>query len=332
MPVKLLCGGDFMPGENVHHFHRGIVTKFKGRYPELISDEVRKVIRESDYLLLNFEASLAPDEEIRNFSIARGVYVAPVEALSLLKNLEVKVIASVANNHFGQHGAESVAFSLNKLEQNGILITGKDNQPLVLEENGNRMLLWAVSLVKDKHYNGAYFKSSYERLIDELRLKDKVAGETWIISIHWGEEYYTLENSEQRALAEKLSNAGFDYIIGHHPHVIQPAATIGKTRVVYSHGNFIFDQNFAGLTQRGLMSQFDIPGLHAVYYLTRQKKFRLVYVNEISPDKLLKFCKVNFHKRKPLLMRIKMKLELLRRFYELNPSIVRTFTSRFFKL
>jgi poly-gamma-glutamate synthesis protein (capsule biosynthesis protein) len=179
--------------------------------------------------------------------------------------------------------------------------------------------------VKDKHYEGAYFKSSYETLLTDLQLIPKSENEIWIISIHWGEEYLTLENKKQQILAREIAGAGFDYIIGHHPHVVQPYARIGKTAVFYSHGNFIFDQNFSGLTQKGLVSQINLHNGETELFISRQRKFTLTEMKPVTTDELTLFTKASFHKKQPLLMRIKMKLELFLRFYELNFSIMRTF-------
>ncbi|NTW23653.1 MAG: hypothetical protein HGA37_03045 [Lentimicrobium sp.] len=331
MSIKLVSVGDFMTGENVHHYHRGIISRFKGRYTDLISDSVKGIMQEADILLLNFEVSLMPDEEISKLDIKRGVYVAPLESLKLLKELNSTIIANVANNHFGQHGLSSVSYTIDKLNENGISVIGANNKPLILKSGAYSLSIWGVSLVKDNHFEGGYFKSNYNTLIDDLNLPEKKSDEIRIISIHWGEEYFTIENKAQRILAEKLSHAGFDIISGHHPHVVQPFRTIGKTKVIFSHGNFIFDQNFSRLTQKGLVSQIQIPEGNLKLYLSQQKEFRLVNLQEIDLDGIERFCTENFHKKKPLLMRIRMKLELLLHFYELNSSIIRTFTSKLFK-
>lgn len=331
MSFKLICTGDVMLGENVHHFKRGIVSGFNGKYPLLISENVREQLSAADILLMNFEASLAKDNQLQKMKIDRAVYVAPVQSLELLKSIKTQVVVSVANNHFGQHGAASAKESIKILEANGILVAGKNNLPVEIEKNGYKSSIYGVSLVKDKHFSGSYFKSNYSDLIEDLQLSKKSEYEIRIISIHWGEEYFTLENEKQRKLAGELSAAGFDYIIGHHPHVIQPYSKIGNSSVIYSHGNFIFDQNFSGLTQKGLVSTISIPDDKTELFISQQRKFRVTGLKPVSPEQLEKFCKSAYHRGKPVMMRIKMKLELLLKFYELNWPIIQTFTLRMFK-
>ncbi|MHC1775953.1 MAG: CapA family protein [Lentimicrobium sp.] len=331
MSISLISTGDVMLGENVHHFQRGIVTKFKGQYSSLINKDVKDSFKEADFVIINLESSLATDEYFKTRTINNGVYVAPEESIQLIKELNVNVIANVANNHFSQHGVESARYTIKRAEEEGILIIGKDNSPLEILKNDTILKIWGVSLVKDPKACGAYFKSSYEELIDEIDPGPKQNNEVRIISIHWGEEYYTKENEKQRILASKLSDAGFDLVLGHHPHVIQPVEKMGNTQVIFSHGNFIFDQNFSGLTQKGLICRFNFPNNKPNFLLSQQKDFRIVRIKPIGQEDLNAFCEKEHHFRKPLMMRIKMKLELFKHFYELNIPVIKTFFFRFFE-
>lgn len=331
MSIKVICTGDLMLGENVHHFRRGIVRKFDGNYRNLLSDQVKSKLNEADFVLMNFEAGIASDDELEKMDIDRAVYVAPFQSLDIFNGISSVIIGSVANNHFGQHGKEAAAKSIQLLNEKGILLTGISHLPLILEKAGKKLCFFGVSLVKDKHFEGAYFKSTYENLISDLKLHQKADNEIWLISIHWGAEYYTIENQKQQQLAQALMDAGFDYIIGHHPHVVQPVRRFEKSVVFYSHGNFVFDQNFSALTQKGLVSEISLPEGQTNLYLSQQRKYKVVTLEAIGTDELDTFCRRNFHQRKPLIMRVKMKLELLFRFYELNLPIIKTFTTRMFK-
>ncbi len=63
-----------------------------------------------------------------------------------------------------------------------------------------------------------------------------------IVNIHWGEEYRKTANDRQVALAHELIDSGVDLIIGHHPHVTEQIETYKGKTIVYSLGNFVFDQ------------------------------------------------------------------------------------------
>ena len=70
------------------------------------------------------------------------------------------------------------------------------------------------------------------------------AGRFVIVMPHWGEEYVTAPQDHQREMAAAMITAGADLIVGAHPHVVQGIEVIDNVPVVYSLGNFIFDQEF----------------------------------------------------------------------------------------
>lgn len=330
MSFKLSSVGDIMLGENVHHFKRGIITRYKNNYTSLMAPPVIKTLSYADLFLFNMESSLMPDELLSSRDILNGVYRAPVSTLTFFDNIHAIKVANIANNHFGQNGQSSIDFSISALNKKGIEVTGRDNRPLILKIGTKKIKIWGVSLVTDNAYSGGYFKSSYEELIEVMQLKIKEDDEIRIISIHWGDEYQTIENEQQKRLAKDLSEAGFDIILGHHPHVVQPVKQIGSTRVIYSHGNFIFDQDFSKITRTGLIFQFDFATDKQNLLFSHQKRHQIYKTTLISPDELLHYCIKKHHRLLPFFMRILMKLELIVHFHTLNRSIVKVFGQRLF--
>jgi len=80
-----------------------------------------------------------------------------------------------------------------------------------------------------------------------------------IVSMHWGTEYQTKEGARQREQAQYLADLGADLIIGHHPHVIQPAEWLtgadgNQTYCIYSLGNFISSQHIDETMLGGMLS------------------------------------------------------------------------------
>ena len=61
--------------------------------------------------------------------------------------------------------------------------------------------------------------------------------------MHWGEEYTTNPNNNQKQVAKELSEMGVNLIIGNHAHSIQPVEMINDTLVFYALGNFIAAQD-----------------------------------------------------------------------------------------
>lgn len=63
-----------------------------------------------------------------------------------------------------------------------------------------------------------------------------------IVMPHQGEEYKPKSNSYQKKIYRKLVDNGADLVVGSHPHVIQEVEEYKNKLIVYSLGNFIFDQ------------------------------------------------------------------------------------------
>ena len=330
MSFKLCSVGDIMLGENVHHFKRGIIKRYGQNYASLAASSVIQTLSTADLFIFNLESSLMPDEELPSRDIQNGIYIAPASALNFFDEIKSIKVANIANNHFGQHGKQTVDFSLSALKQKDILITGVNNQPLNIHIGNHNVKIWGVSLIKDNFFNGEYFKSTYDQLIEALQLGPKQEDEVRIISIHWGEEYLTLENEQQKLLARNLSEVGFDLILGHHPHVVQPMRQIGSTKVIYSHGNFIFDQDFSKVTRTGLIFKFDFASDEKNLLFSHQRRHLVYKTSAITPDQLQRYCKKKYHRLKPFFMRISMKLELIAHFHTLNRSVVGTFGKRLF--
>jgi poly-gamma-glutamate synthesis protein (capsule biosynthesis protein) len=79
-----------------------------------------------------------------------------------------------------------------------------------------------------------------------------------VVSMHWGSEYRHDYSEEQKNLALFLAEHQVDLVIGHHPHVIQPLASLprpgGKTMLCfYSLGNLISAQTRSPTLLGGIM-------------------------------------------------------------------------------
>jgi poly-gamma-glutamate capsule biosynthesis protein CapA/YwtB (metallophosphatase superfamily) len=79
----------------------------------------------------------------------------------------------------------------------------------------------------------------------------KAKVDTLVVSFHWGEEYKP-HNARQEMLAKKAIDSGARIVVGHHPHVAQDVAVYNGGLIIYSLGNFIFDQYFSKETMQGL--------------------------------------------------------------------------------
>ena len=328
MPFSLCSVGDVMAGENTHHYRRGIPSRYKGRFDKLIAPEVVDIINTSDLLLLNFECSLMSDEQWRSASPEESCYRAPLSALQFFDPIEVPVVANIANNHFAQHGPAAAQWTIERLRERGIVVAGAGSEPATLETGGVSVRVWGASLVNDPVSRGPGNRTTAAGLLEQVTSPPrKGTNEYRVVSVHWGTEYRHLPDREQTGLSQELHACGIDFVAGHHPHVIQPVAIGERGVTVFSHGNFLFDQNFSRPTTRGLMVRGG-PGAETAAFETRQRRYRIDAAAPRTIEEIDKLCAAADNPLDPQWMRVRMKFELLRSGYCFHPAVMRFFLGR----
>ncbi len=134
--------------------------------------------------------------------------------------------------------------------------------------NGAKIRKEANDLVATFDYNKLdEFYAEAKAALDDMKSKGAQAS---IIYVHWGNEYQRTPTSDQKEMAQKLCDMGWDVIVGGHPHVIQPFETLtgenGNTSVcIYSMGNAVSNQrkeimdsdNYSGHTEDGMIFEVE---------------------------------------------------------------------------
>lgn len=169
-------------------------------------------------------------------------------------------VVNIANNHMLDYDAEGLEDTLQTLNQMGIIPVGagpdldRARAGALFEVNGLRIGILGYTRYADIFWSYSYPRtfaatadlSGVAPLDGELILSDleHIAPDCdiVIISLHWGEEDTHYPTPDQRELAEKLTQAGAHLIMGHHPHVMQGIERFPGGVVLYSLGNFVYDQ------------------------------------------------------------------------------------------
>ncbi|MFD9334774.1 CapA family protein [Streptomyces sp. NPDC060028] len=162
---------------------------------------------------------------------------------------------STASNHTLDDGYEGLARTLDHLDRVGVKHVGSARSaeearaPALLRAGGalvaqldytygtNGIPLpadkpWAVSLIDE------------DRIIADARAARAAGANVVVLSVHWGTEWQTAPDRQQRELAQVLTASrgadglpDIDLIIGTHNHVPQPYEKINDTWVVYGMGD-----------------------------------------------------------------------------------------------
>lgn len=230
-------------------------------------DGVRGLFAEADYVVGNLETTLSPRGPYSGYpafctpeSLAKDMRDAGFDAVTM------------TNNHTTDKGVAGVLATIAGLDNAGLRHLGArvprynqgQTEPLVVEVEGYRLALLAYTYGA----NGPVPKGVELSVIDTTvmrrhinMVRDKV---DYIFAlVHWGVEYQRSPNAQQRRLAEWMRQAGVDFVMGSHPHVVQPYEawldSEGRVEggVFYSMGNFISNQNYR-YTDFGLVAHIHL--------------------------------------------------------------------------
>ncbi len=78
-----------------------------------------------------------------------------------------------------------------------------------------------------------------------------------LVYLHWGTEYAGQPTELQQQQARMLIDCGAAAVVGAHPHVVQTVAFYRGRPIIYSLGNFLFDQGRAA-TALAVQADFDL--------------------------------------------------------------------------
>lgn len=223
-----------------------------------VFDDVKEYLSEPDITIGNLETTLAGK------SIGYSGYPTfntPEILAQNLKDLGVDILSTV-NNHCMDKGIKGLQSTIDELDKVEIKHTGtfkteeEANKVLTVESNGIKFGIIAYTygtngIAVPKDYTYSVNLIDKEKIAKDIE-KAKAENVDVIIAImHWGIEYETSPNSEQKDLANFLFENGVDIILGGHPHVLQTMekrdieledGTHKDGFIVYSLGNFVSGQ------------------------------------------------------------------------------------------
>ncbi len=215
---------------------------------------VAGILLGADIAVANLECAISG----RGEPAAKGfTFRAPPAAADALGSGGIDVV-SLANNHTFDYGPAALADTGAALEARGIAHAGAGasaaaaRAPAVVTRNGLRIAF--LSYVDVPVEWGGFDTRQWEATADtpgvawlnvdhveaDVRAARAVA-ELVVVLMHFGFENEFAPSDAQRFQARAAIDAGAALVIGHHPHVLQPAEWYGSGLIVYSLGNFVFD-------------------------------------------------------------------------------------------
>jgi poly-gamma-glutamate synthesis protein (capsule biosynthesis protein) len=261
--VALTFAGDMMLDRMINH-------EFKDKgFAHIFDNLGNRVFWGSDISIANLEGPISKTPIDDNITADNMTFNFAPKSIDALKFLKLNTV-SLANNHTSNAGASGFEDTKQILEQNKISYFG---------------LPAGVSDASIKRFDTDYPVSVIgldalsgfdDAKMNQLIKDEKASGRFVIIYPHWGSEYLATHTNSQSRLARLWIDNGADMIVGSHPHVVEDSEIYNGKLIVYSLGNFVFDQTFSKETQQGLILAITIDdnGVTASYLPIISKNYQ----------------------------------------------------------
>ena len=251
--VKVVAVGDVMMHADILRASKDSVNGFESLWAD-----VSPLFKDADIAFGNLETPVAPDTGKKSKPF---MFNAP-ENLPAALHSGGWTILSTANNHAFDQGAKGVKETVDRLAAAQLITIGTGEnksaaeQIQVIDKNGVKVAFIGFTDIFNFDLDSTATAPWVRRLeLDSALASIKSArqqADAVVVSIHWGDEYHHAPNKRQQQIAEALIRGGADVVLGHHPHVLQPAEVIDIVDdagikhiglVIYSLGNFISNQD-----------------------------------------------------------------------------------------
>lgn len=240
-------------GDNL--FHQKVIDsglQDDGSYDyDQVYENVAPYLSDVDIKVINQEVILSGDPDKWG---GFPSFACPLEVGEAVVRAGFNVVTHATNHSWdrGQEGAQGTIDFWKS--QKDVLLTGMyDSQEeydsiVIGDYNGIKVAflnytygLNGASLPKDAKYMVKLL--DMDLVVEDIQ-KARELADIVIVFPHWGEEYKTEPNANQRKMAQQMADAGADLIIGCHPHMIQPLEEVVSSDgrhvpCYYSLGNFV---------------------------------------------------------------------------------------------
>ncbi|MCB0262217.1 MAG: CapA family protein [Calditrichia bacterium] len=233
---------------------RDVQTHFFSNPGDFHFTEINAILADYDLRFLNLENPLAVNGSPHPQQQPRVTFRSHPKTVQILQNLNIDAV-TLANNHILDHGPDALAETLEHLDRVNIrhVGAGRDfaeaNAPLKIETNGVKLAIlgytYIYSLSSDIAKAGRPGLSDHriEHILTQIR-QLKSDGYIVLVTVHWGIKYGFFPVPYKQRQAREMIDAGASLIVGHGPHYPNGIENYNDGQIIYSLGNFIFDEPY----------------------------------------------------------------------------------------
>lgn len=249
-PFTLVATGDIIPYPSIIE-RSAADADGKGHDFRKILAGVKPIVSAADVAICHHEI---PYGEPGGPYTGYPTFKAPHELADALKDTGYES-CSTASNHTLDAGYAGLARTLDHLDRVGVKHVGSARSadeakvPAQLTAGGAKIAQLSytygtngIPLPEGKPWSVNVIDQ--QRIIDDARAARSAGANVVVLSVHWGTEWQTAPDQQQRELAQALTASrgtdglpDIDLIIGTHNHVPQPYEKINGTWVVFGMGD-----------------------------------------------------------------------------------------------
>ncbi|TDW16035.1 poly-gamma-glutamate synthesis protein (capsule biosynthesis protein) [Kribbella kalugense] len=260
-----------------------------------LMSSVKPLVQRADLAIAHLENPLAPlGGPYHGYPLFQG----PPQIATALKQTGYDV-CTTASNHSFDGGTAGVDRTLNTLEKVGLKHAGtarsraEAEQTTIVDVGGVKI----ASLSFTFGFNGLPYpngqtwragKIDPKTIIRKAQEAKDRGADLVLVSCHWGTEYSSKLNDQQREVAPQLlADSNIDLVIGHHAHVVQPMEQINGKWVAYGLGNLVAAHREPETTKaEGLLVRFTFKR-DGDRWSTEQAEFAPLLMTDVLPVRVL---------------------------------------------
>lgn len=239
-PIVLGFAGDIM-------FDRYIRQKSELLGYDSILAPVSRLLSPHDAVIANLEGPVTTFDSVSQGSKPMEqnnyIFTFSPKTADALTGANIRIV-SLANNHIFNFGHAGLSQTKQYLRDAHISYFGEpfSKTQHIQEIRGARIGFVGFN---------EFFPPSKDEVLETILFLATTTDFT-IVFAHWGYEYIPEPNDYQKTSAHEFIDAGADFVVGSHPHVIQTHEQYNGKDIYYSLGNFVFDQYWSDDVRCGL--------------------------------------------------------------------------------
>jgi poly-gamma-glutamate synthesis protein (capsule biosynthesis protein) len=254
---------------------------------------LRTLFAADDYVMGNLEGAVGQAADCTVNRPAELCFAVQENLLPLLSQAGIRALG-LENNHAEDVGTLARNHSQAALQQRGLDALTFAQSPWFIPINKRIVSVIPYNTI----LQGNTPNIPALALAQKIRLAKQLS-HLVVIYMHWGNELQDWPSPQQRQSAHWLIAQGADMIVGHHPHVIQPAECIEGKPVVFSLGNHLFDQKYP-ISKIGGLLTCELGDDHARCHLQRThvpngSAFPMGVTVETEDNTILATCQIPLH-------------------------------------